>query len=242
MDHKGLFVLKRGKNEILNQIQQVCKGQGFDSVISEKQRVSLFKTCCRRTIDVIDDCFASEMYGPSRCKQIVKNLMLCDDIEQVENGRVVVLNLLSDLYCIAQNAVKISDLPSCKRLTEMSSKDLAAAASDLVKSDIVKGVAKTILIGLGIADSIGISDVRNYYCNLKTELQRELAENNRQIRPAEQFLMEKFDAEIGYCDLASQKAGLGMLKESADLVDIARKNIVKFESRKSDSVQFNMNY
>lgn len=54
--------------------------------------------------------------------------------------------------------------------------------------------------------------------------------------------MEKFDAEIGYCDLASHKAGLSMLKESADLVDIARKNIVKFESRKSDSVQFNMNY
>lgn len=124
----------------------------------------------------------------------------------------------------------------------MSSKDLAAAASDLVKSDIVKGVAKTILIGLGIADSIGISDVRNYYCNLKTELQMELAENNRPISPTEQFLMEKFDAEIGYCDLALQKAGLGMPKESADLVDIARKNIVKFESRRSDSVQFNMNY
>lgn len=180
MDHKGLFVLKRDKDEVMEQIQKVCKRPGFDSVISDKQRVSLFKTCCRRTIDVIDDCFASEMYGPSRCKQIVKNLMLCDGIEQVENGRVVVLNLLSDLYCIAQNAVRISDLPSCKRLIEMSSKDLAAVASDLVKSDIVKGMAKTILLGLGVADSIGISDVRNYYCNLKTELQKELNENNRQ--------------------------------------------------------------
>lgn len=73
-------------------------------------------------------------------------------------------------------------------------------------------------------------------------MQGDLNENNRPIRPMEQFLMEKFDAEIGYCDLAAQKAGLGIVKESADLINISKKNIAKFESRESMSVQFNCNH
>lgn len=54
--------------------------------------------------------------------------------------------------------------------------------------------------------------------------------------------MEKFDAEICYYDLAIQKTGLGIVKESADLINISEKNIAKFESRESMSVQFNCNY
>lgn len=63
---------------------------------------------------------------------------------------------------IAQNATPIKELPSCKKLIELSTEDAAAAATDLIKSDIVKSVAKSLLLGTKIKDAINISDVRNY--------------------------------------------------------------------------------
>lgn len=45
------------------------------------------------------------------------------------------------------------------------------------------------------------------------ELQKELEEDRREISPIEQFLMDKFNAEIGYCDIASVKTGIGAAKE-----------------------------
>lgn len=237
MKPDGIFVLKKDKNEVVARISQVCSGPDFTSGMGVKQRVALFKTCCGRAQNIIDDCFVTEMHAPSKCKQILVTMIGYDDINQVESGIIVLWKLLSDLRCIVQNAVRISELPSCRKLTELSSKDAATVASDLVKSDIVKGIAKTILIGFGILDSIKISDVKNYYCALKSELQKELEEDNRLASLTEQYLLEKFDAEIGYCDLAAYKAGLCVAKETADLLDIARKNIEKFENRSSQSVQ-----
>lgn len=43
--------------------------------------------------------------------------------------------------------------------------------------------------------------------------------------------MDKFNAEIGYCDIASIKTGVGAAKELVGLLDIARKNIDKFEQK-----------
>ncbi len=41
--------------------------------------------------------------------------------------------------------------------------------------------------------------------------------------------MDKFNAEIGYCDIASIKTGVCAAKEVLGLLDIARKNIDKLE-------------
>ena len=43
--------------------------------------------------------------------------------------------------------------------------------------------------------------------------------------------MNKFNAEIGYCDIASIKTGIGAAKEVVGLLDIARKDIDKFEQQ-----------
>lgn len=101
----------------------------------------------------------------------------------------------------------------------------------MIKSDIVKGIAKSLLLGTKLKDAIKISDIRKYYNDQIEELQKELHEEQREISPIEQFLMDKFNAEIGYCDIASVKTGIGATKELVGLLDIARNNIKKFEQQ-----------
>ena len=127
-------------------------------------------------------------------------------------------------------------MPSCKKLTELSTKDAIAAATDLIKSDIVKGIAKSSILGTKIKEAIEISDVRKYYNDQIKELQKELREEQREISPIEQFLMDKFNAEIGYCDIASIKTGIGAAKEVVGLLDIARNNIKKFEQQLDNTI------
>lgn len=43
----------------------------------------------------------------------------------------------------------------------------------------------------------------------------------------EQFLLDKFNAEIGYCNLALVKAGIGITEELRDMAEIGRKHIEK---------------
>ncbi len=191
--------------------------------------MALFRAYCRKTIDTLETCFATEMQGASRCKRFVEKFAHTDDIKIAQEGPNQIFYMLMQLRDIAQNAILIKDLPSCKKLTELSTEDAIAAATDLIKSDIVKGVAKSLLLGVKIKDAIDISDVRNYYNEQIKELRKELDEEQREISPIEQFLMDKFNAEIGYCDIASIKTGIGAAKEVVGLLDIARKNINKFE-------------
>ncbi len=45
----------------------------------------------------------------------------------------------------------------------------------------------------------------------------------------EQFLLDKFNAEIGYCNIALFKAGIGAVEELKGLAEIGKKHIEKFE-------------
>ena len=52
----------------------------------------------------------------------------------------------------------------------------------------------------------------------------------RSISPIEQFLLDKFNAEIGYCNIALFKAGIGAVEELKGLVEIGKKHIEKYEN------------
>lgn len=228
MNPQGIFVIK-GKENAIAQIEHLCKKYNSKNAANNVQSIAIFKAYCRETIGMLETCFATEMQGVARCKRFVEAFLHTDDINIIQAGTIQIFDMLMQLRDIAQNAILIKDLPSCKKLTELSAEDAAAAATDLIKSDIVKGVAKSLLLGVKIKDAIDISDVRNYYNEQIKELRKELDEEQREISPIEQFLMDKFNAEIGYCDIASIKTGIGAAKEVVGLLDIARKNINKFE-------------
>lgn len=63
-----------------------------------------------------------------------------------------------------------------------------------------------------------------------TQLNSEIRTKGKLISPIEQFLLDKFNAEIGYCNIALFKAGIGVARELKGLVDIGKKHIEKYEN------------
>ncbi len=239
MNPRGIFVVKDKENAVA-QIENLCKKYSLKNASNNVQTIALFRAYCRETIDMLKKCFVTEMQGASRCKRFVETFAHTDNIDIAKAGTIQIFDMLMRLRNIAQNAIRIKDLPSCKKLTELSTEDAVAAATDLVKSDIIKGVAKSWLLGTKIKDAIEISDIRKYYNDQIEELQKELCEEQREISPIEQFLMDKFNAEIGYCDIASIKTGAGIAKEAEGLLNIAYKHIDKFE-RQLDNMKLQIN-
>ena len=62
------------------------------------------------------------------------------------------------------------------------------------------------------------------------ELQNEIKLKGTLASFMEQFLLDKFNAEIGYCNLALVKAGIGITDELKDMAEIGRKHIDNFEN------------
>ena len=230
-----IFVAIKDKEYVLAKIEGL--GQKFYNrkAINEKQWKALFKYNCHETVEVFDECFEPTMLGITRCKKKVEKFQK-QDIVNIDAAKLVVFNMLVDLKEIVSSMVPINNLPSCKSLVELSAEDIIAKAKDLVKSDIVKVGVGALLLGAKISDVVKIEDVRDYYQRNLEELLSEIKIKRDKGEPTsfiEHFLLDKFNAEIGYCNLALVKAGIGITKELKDMAEIGKKHIEKFEQNYS---------
>jgi hypothetical protein len=169
------------------------------------------------------------MLGITRCISKVERFRKLDNID-IGASTLVILKMLVDLKELVSSMIPIKDLPSCKNLIGLSAEDLITKAKDLVKNDIVKVGAGAILLGSKINDVIKIEDVKDYYYRNLEELQNEIKLKGNQVSFIEQFLLDKFNAEIGYCNLALVKTGIGTTEELKDMAEIGRKHIDNFEN------------
>ena len=225
---KEIFVAKKDKDYVLEKIDTLCSKYHNRIGVNDEQRKALFRSYCHDTVTVFDECFETAMLGMKRCINKVEDFRKRDNID-IEAASLVILNMLVDLKGVVMEMIPIKDLPSCKELTKLSFEDAISKAKDLVKNDIVKASVSTLLLCKKTYDVVTIQDVRSYYQNCLEELQNEIQIKASQISPIEQFLLIKFKAELGYCHLAVFKTGLGVTKEISDLVEIAKKDIEKYE-------------
>lgn len=130
---------------------------------------------------------------------------------------------------MVEASVPINDLPSCKKLTELSETDAIAAAKDLIKNYIVKARIGLFLLGVKVGDIVHVSHVKNFYKKQLDILQSDIKEADRCANEIENHLIEKFNAEIGYCNLAMCKIGIDSAKEVVGLLNKSKQDIQKYE-------------
>lgn len=193
------------------------------------QQRALFRSYCHDTIKVFDDCFATTMLGMMRCKAKVEAYQSLDNIE-IGKATLEIVDMLLQLKLLVSTMVPIKDLPSCKTLTELSAEDVISKSKDLVMNDIVKAGVGLLLLSSKVSDVVKIEDVRRYYNDRLSQLTQEILTKRGSMSPIEQFLIDKFNAEIGYCNMALFKAGIGITEELKRFVEIGRKHIEKYEN------------
>ena len=229
MELLGIFVTIRPKVEALAIIDGFTHKYNKKHSFNARQDVALFKAYCYDAAKVITECFASEMCGPQRCIRRLEYFRSNDDVAMLKPMSLEAVGMLLGLRNIIAESIPIKDLPSCKRLTELSTGDAISAINDLGKNSIVKAVVCAGLLGKNIADSIEISDVENFYMHQIEELRQELSDEKREMCDIEVFLMAKYKAELGYCHQARVKTGIGIVKEIVGIIGNADEAIRKYE-------------
>lgn len=183
-----------------------------------------------------------ELWGVEKCKRFIKQQAAKDDINTINNSFPIICGILLDLKSIITNAIPLSEFPSCKKLLELSPSDIASAAKDLVKSNVIKATTSALLLGKATNDVFEISHIWNFYNEQKKELEWEIQDNNRPVSPIEKFLMSKYNTEITYCGEAMVKAGISITKELKELYDIAKEDIKKYEQNNAQYRGFNISF
>ena len=229
-----IFVAIKETDYIVAQIGGLCEKYNNRCGADYVQQRALFRSYCYDTIKLFEDCFETSMLGIRRCVSKVKGYQTIDDLD-IRRATFDIVDMLCELRDIVRTMVPIKDLPSCKKLTELSAEDIVSKAKDLVKNDIVKTVVGVYLLGSKVNDVVRIEDVKGYYSERLAQLNSEIQTKGRGISPMEQFLLDKFNAEIGYCNIALFKAGIGAAEELKGLVEIGKKHIEKFEKEYSST-------
>ena len=223
-----IYVAVKDTDYILTKIDNLSQKYNNRYGADYLQQRALFRSYCHDTIEVFDDCFETSMLGMIRCIKRVETYRTKDYLE-IDKAKLDIVDLLWNLKVIVKSMIPIKDLPSCKILTALSAEDIVAKAKDLVKNDIVKADVGIILLGSKVHAVVKIEDVKSYYNDRLNQLNSEILVKSESISPIEQFLLDKFNAEIGYCDLALFKAEIGIANELKDLAEISQKHIEKYE-------------
>ena len=223
-----IFVAIKETDYIEAQIGGLCEKYNNRCGADYVQQRALFRSYCYDTIKLFEDCFETSMLGILRCVLKVKGYQTIDDLD-IRRATFDIVDMLCELRDIVRTMVPIKDLPSCKKLTELSAEDIVSKAKDLVKNDIVKTVVGVYLLGSKVNDVVRIENVKSYYSERLAQLNSEIQTKGRGISPMEQFLIDKFNAEIGYCNIALFKARIGAAEELKGLAETGKKHIEKFE-------------
>lgn len=225
---KEIYVAVKEIDYVENQIDVLCEKYHNRSCNDYVQQRALFRTYCNETLKVFEDCFETSMLGMQRCITKVKAYQVIDDLD-IKSATFDIVAMLFELKDITKTMVPIKDLPSCKKLVELTGEDIASKAKDLIKNDIIKAGVGVYLLSSKVSDVITINDVKGYYNDRLAQLNCEILAKGKTPSSIEHFLLDKFNAEIGYCDLALFKAGIGVAEELKGLAEIGRRHIEKYE-------------
>lgn len=227
VDFNEIYIATKEIDYIVAMIDGLCQKYNNRHGVDYIQQRALFRSYCHETIKIFDDCFETTMLGMIRCKHKVRAYESLDNIDMLY-ATMDIMDMLLNLRALVKTMVPIKDLPSCKKLLELSPEDIMSKSKDLVKNNIVKATIGVLLLRSKVSDVVKIEDIRNYYSGRLIQLKSEILAKNEQISPIEQYLLDKFNAEIGYCNLALFKAGIGITEELKDLADIGKKHIERF--------------
>jgi hypothetical protein len=236
MQIPGIFIIVKDKESSLEQFNKLKERYGnLHGGYNLNQEVSLCKAYCHDLQSVIKECFESEMYGPQWCLRKLTVYQKNDDPSQVYKFSTYTGDIAGELYTIIKNSVPIKDFPSCKKLSELSYDDALSAINDLGKNNIVKITVASILLGKKINDRIQISDIESFYEDQIKELETELQQVGRPPIEMEEYLLNKFKAELGYCQRARIKTGFGIVKEIVSIIGNIDEAINKYEESENMS-------
>ena len=192
------------------------------------------RTFCNKVYKILTTRLVQGLYAVEKTKKKIKEGMTSDNATLLMATSSYALGILCDIKDRFAHVIPLSEFPSCKHMLSLEKDLIKTAIKELCEDNpVVKQLINIGAIAKGIYDANTIIQVLLFYKNFVLELEREQNDEHWTLCEMEQWLLDKSNAECGYCYLALLKVGCTLSKDIHDFIDEAKANqsIQHFEEK-----------
>ena len=208
---------------------------------AQKHRVALMqcdtaiqRTFCNKVYRILSTRLVQGLYTVEKTKKKLKDGMTSDNVTILSGACTYAYSVLCDIKDRFAHVIPLSEFPSCKHMLSLEKDLIKTAIKELCEDNpVVKQLINIGAIAKGIYDANTIIQVLLFYKNFIVELEREQNDEHWTLCEMEQWLLDKANAECGYCYLALLKVGYTLSRDIQEFIDEAkaRASIHHFEER-----------
>lgn len=178
---------------------------------------------CEKVYKILSTRMVQGVYAVEKIKKKIKEGMTSDNATLLMATSSYALGIFCDIKERFAHVIPLSDFPSCKHMLSLEKDLIKTAIKELCEGNpVVKQLVNIGAIAKGIYDADTIIQVLLFYKNFVLELEREQNDEHWTLCEMEQWLLDKSNAECGYCYLALLKVGCTLSKDIHDFIDEAK--------------------
>ena len=178
---------------------------------------------CDKVYRILSNRMVQGLYAVEKTKKKIKEGMTSDNATLLMATCSYALGILCDIKDRFAHVIPLSEFPSCKHMLSLEKDLIKTAIKELCEDNpIVKQLINIGAIAKGIYDANTIIQVLLFYKNFVLELEREQNDEHWHLCETEQWLLDKSNAECGYCYLALLKVGCTLSQDIHDFIDEAK--------------------
>ena len=192
-------------------------------VLLNQSDIAIQRTFCNKVYKILSTRLVQGLYNVEKTKKKLKEGMTSDNITILMGTCSYAYSILCDIKDRFAHVIPLSQFPSCKHMLSLEKDLIKTAIKELCEENpIVKQLINIGAIAKGIYDANTIIQVLWFYKDFVVELEREKNDEHWHFCETEQWLLDKSNAECGYCYLALLKVGCTLSKEIHDFIDEAK--------------------
>lgn len=206
-------------------------------VVLNQSDIASQRAFCNKVYKILSIRLTQGLYAVEKTKKKLKDGMTSDNVTILSGACTYAYSVLCDIKNRFAHVIPLSEFPSCKHMLSLEKDLIKTAIKELCEGNpVVKQLVNIGAIAKGVYDANTIIQVLLFYKNFVLELEREQNDEHWTLCEMEQWLLDKANAECGYCYLALLKVGCTLSKEIHDFIDEtkAHASIHNFEEKYHD--------
>lgn len=194
-------------------------------VLLNQSDIASQRAFCDKVYKILSTRLVQGLYAVEKTKKKIKEGMTSDNATLLMATSSYALGILCDIKDRFAHVIPLSEFPSCKHMLSLEKDLIKTAIKELCEENpIVKQLINIGVIAKGIYDANTIIQVLLFYKDFVVELEREKNDEHWHFCEMEQWLLDKSNAECGYCYLALLKVGCTLSTDIHDFLDEAKAN------------------
>ena len=194
-------------------------------VVLNQSDIASQRAFCDKVYKILSNRMVQGLYAVEKTKKKLRAEMTSDNAILLMDASSYALGVICEIKNRFAHVIPLSEFPSCKHMLSLEKDLIKTAIKELCEENpVVKQLVNIGAIAKGIYDANTIIQVLWFYKDFVVELEREKNDEHWTLCEMEQWLLDKANAECGYCYLALLKVGCTLSTDIHDFLDETKAN------------------